>query len=549
MFTVQIVDGEKLQAKAIDQWTRELPVIAKRGDIVDKNGKVLATSQGKFSVYARLRSVVDKQNCATVLSQVLNLDYESVLKKLNSKVSEVTIKVNCEKEEIEKLKQYSLSGIYYSVCNSRYYPYYNTLCQVLGYTTNDGTGQSGLEKYYDKYLKGINGEILYESDLVGVDIKGKSNYYIQAQNGLNLKLTVDYDIQSACDDVLEYACQKYTPKSASAIVMDCTNGEILALSVKPDFDLNQVPRDNLEQLNKLSRLSLVVDSYEPGSTFKIITSAINIEEYLKGNKSAFSLTHIFNSSRYRYVGGTKIKCWSNHANGKHANQNLSEALNTSCNPIFVDIALSIGKKTYYNYLNAFKFGLVTGIDYSGEAIGMLLPESAVTENDLARIGFGQTIAVTPIQLLAGVSSAINGGKYYTPHLVKEIYDDGGLSQKFDTKEVSNPISEKSSKILATYLEGVVTNGSGKNAYIQGYRVGGKTGTAQKYENGRIAVGKYVMSFVGFFPANSPKYCALVIVDEPVGGTYGSTVAAPLCKDIFQRIIDLKEIKPIDLEIK
>ncbi len=550
MFFVQVVDSKKLQAKAVDQWTRELPIIARRGDIVDTNGKVLVSSQGKYSVYARLKSVVDKENTAKVLSNILELDYNSLVKKLNSSVSEVTIKVNCEKEEIQKLKEYSLSGVYFSICNSRVYPYDNSLCQVLGYTTNDGTGQSGIEEYYNKYLKGINGEILYESDLVGVDIDGKSTHYLEAVDGLNLKLTIDLDIQLACDDVIEYACQKYTPKSASAIVMDCNNGEILALSVKPDFNLNEVPRDDLDTLNKLSRLSLVVDSYEPGSTFKIITSAINIEEYLKGNKKAFSNVHVFNSSRYRYVGGTKIKCWSNHANGKHANQNLSQALNTSCNPIFVDIALSLGKKTYYNYLNTFNFGKITGIDYSGEAIGMLVPESAVTENDLARIGFGQTIAVTPIQLLAGVVSCVNGGNYYTPHLVKEIYDNGGnLTQKFDTSVQGTPISEKTSKILSSYLEDVVTSGSGKNAYIEGYRVGGKTGTAQKYQDGKIAFGKYVMSFVGFFPANSPKYCALVIVDEPVGGTYGSTVAAPLCKEIFQKIIDLKNIKPELVEIK
>ena len=528
--------------RAIDQWTRELPIIAKRGDIVDCNGKVLVSSQGKYSVYARLRSVENKEESAKVISQTLNLDYDSLLKKFSSKVSEITIKVNCEKEEILNLKKYDLPGIYYSICNSRVYPYENLLCQVLGYTTNDGSGQSGIEKYYDKYLKGINGEILYESDLVGVDIVGKESHYIPSIDGVNVKLTIDYDIQTICDGVMEYACKKYNPKSASTIIMDCTNGEILGLCIKPDFNLNNIPREDINLLNKLSRNTIVVDSYEPGSTFKIFTSAINTEEFFKGNAFAFSDTHIFNSNRFRYVGGTKIKCWSNHNNGKHSNQNLGEALNNSCNPIFVDIALSLGKKTFYNYLESFNFGKSTGIDVNGEAIGMLISESAVTDNDLARIGFGQTIAVTPLQLIAGVSSVINGGKYYTPHLVKEVYSsDNKIRQKFEIKEKSTPISQNTSKIMASYLENVVTYGSGKNAFIQGYNVGGKTGTAQKYENGIIAQGKYIMSFVGFFPANNPKYCALVIVDEPVGGQYGSTVAAPLCKEIFEKIIISKNI--------
>lgn len=544
LFIVQVVEGKDLQAKAIDQWTRELPIIAKRGNITDCNGTVLASSSGTYSVYGRIRSITDKSSTAKIISQVLDMDENYLLKKFNSKVSEVTVKVNCSKEEIQKLKEYNLNGIYFSVCNQRVYPFNNALCQILGYTTNDGSGQSGLEAYYDKYLKGINGEILYESDLVGVDIKGKNPYYIKATDGLNLQLTIDYEIQSVCDAVMDEAVAKYSPKNASVIVVNPNNGEILGISTKPDFSLNEVPRDNLDNLNKLSRSTIIVDSYEPGSTFKIITSAINVEEYLNGNTKAFSTTHIFSSSRFRYVGGTKIKCWSTHANGKHSNENLSDALNNSCNPIFVDIALSLGKKTFYDYLEKFNFGSVTGVDYFGEAIGMLVPENAVTDNDLARIGFGQTIAVTPIQLVSAVASIVNGGKYYTPHLVKSVYsEDGKINESFSVKVSDVTVSEKTSKIINGYLEDVVTKGSGKNAYIEGYKVAGKTGTAQKYENGVIAQGKYVMSFIGYFPSSSPEYLALVIVDEPVGGTYGSTVSAPLCKEIFQKIIELKNINP------
>ena len=244
------------------------------------------------------------------------------------------------------------------------------------------------------------------------------------------------------------------------------------------------------------------------------------------------------------MDGTTIRCWSDHSNGKHSNQTLAEALNNSCNPCFVDIALSLGKETFYSYLSAFRFGAATGVDFSGEAIGMLLPEASVQNCDLARIGFGQTIAVTPLQLAAACASAVNGGYYYTPHVVDEIFsDDGSVREKSQKSLVARTVSEKASEVLASMLEGVVRDGSGKKAYIEGYRVAGKTGTAQKYENGLIAQGKYVSSFIGFFPANAPRYLALVVVDEPQGSYYGSTVAAPCAKEIFEKIIAIQDLKP------
>jgi stage V sporulation protein D (sporulation-specific penicillin-binding protein) len=243
------------------------------------------------------------------------------------------------------------------------------------------------------------------------------------------------------------------------------------------------------------------------------------------------------------VDGTTVKCWSNHENGKHCNQTLAEALNNSCNPCFTDMALSIGKETFYRYLSAFGFGRRTKIDFGGEAYGLLMPEKAVRNCDLARIGFGQTVAVSGIQLACAAASAVNGGYYYRPHLVKKIYADDGYVLKEMKKELQNrTISEESSRMLAMMLEGVVRDGSGKKAYIEGYRIAGKTGTAQKYENGRIAAGKYISSFLGFFPADKPKYLALVVVDEPQGQYYGSVVAAPVAKEIFQEIISLKNIR-------
>ncbi len=543
MFYIQIIWGKNLQEKALDQWTRNIPVIAKRGDIIDRNGVVLATSKKTYTVFVRPRAVTDINGVVERLSSLFLLDKEKLKNKiLSTKTSEIKIAKHIEQDKINKLSQTVLNGVYYAEDVTRVYPFKNLLCQTLGYTSNDGNGISGLEYYYDKYLSGINGEILYESDLTGVDISGSTPHYISAIDGLNLKLTVDYDIQQIAESVTDEAMQEYTPKSAQTIVINPQNGEILAMSIKPSFNLNEVPLDNLEVLHKLGRNTLISDSYEPGSTFKILTASANIEEFYSGNTNAFSEDHIFNSSRYRYVEGSKIKCWSTHENGKHSNENLSNALNNSCNPIFVDIALALQKDCFYDYLSKFGYGKVTGIDLSGEAQGMLLPKEIVQNSDLARISFGQAIACTPIQLVMATATAINGGNLVTPHLVKEIFsNDKTVSYKTQIKSQSGAISSKTSKIIASYLESVVENGSGKQAYIEGYSVGGKTGTAQKYIDGVISQGKYVMSFIGFFPSDNPQYLCLTIVDEPVGGTYGSTVAAPLAKKIFEGIIESKKL--------
>ncbi len=543
LFYIQIIWGKNLQIKAIDQWTRELPLVAKRGVITDRNGVILADNNQTYSVFIRARSVVNASEVATVLSSTLGIDKDEIYSKITkSSNSVITVKKRVDNVEIEKLRQYTLQGVYYCPDYTRVYPYGKSLSQVLGYTSSDGVGSTGLEKIYDQYLRGYDGEILYEADLVGKDINNKNASYLPATDGLNVKLTIDYEIQSICDAVIEKAYSEYTPKSASAIVINPQNGQILAMSQYPCYDLNDLPRDDIDLLNKLGRCSLIVDSYEPGSTFKILTAAANIEEYLKGNPKAFSNDYVFNSSRYRYVDGKKIKCWSSHENGRHANENLAMALNNSCNPCFVDIALSLGREKMYEYINAFGYGQCTGVDFTGEALGMVVPEWAVKAGDLARISFGQTIAVTPIQLAMATAAAVNGGRYFEPYFVSEISDKYGMVAEIINEKLKRTvISEEASKILAGYLEGVVENGSGKQAFIEGYRVGGKTGTAQKYENGVISQGKYVMSFIGFFPANNPEYLALVIVDEPIGGQYGSTVAAPLAKEIFQGIINCKNI--------
>ncbi len=542
---VQVIWKDELVYRALDQWTREIPVVSRRGNIYDRNGELLAGNETAYSVYARANAVKDADYSAQVLSALLGYSYEELREKLTDKSrSEITLVKQAEKSLVEKIAGSNLAGIYYARDNKRIYPYGGLACQVLGFTSADQTGTTGIEQYYNKYLAGKNGEILFETDLIGVDLDGATAAYLPATDGLNVTLTLDYRIQALAEEVMGRALAEHSAHAARCIVLDPDDFSVLAMVNLPSYDLNEVPREDLTVLNALSRNCLVSDIYEPGSTFKIVTAAADIEEYLKGNSKAFSTSYVFPSSRTRTVDGSTVKCWSDHRNGKHSNQTLSDALNNSCNPCFVDIALSLGKETFYDYLGAFRFGTSTGIDFSGEAIGMVLPESTVREGDLARIGFGQTIAVTPLQLACAAASAVNGGYYYTPHTVEKITsDDGAVYEKAEKTLVGRTVSEKASRILSEMLEGVVSEGSGKKAFIEGYRVAGKTGTAQKYENGVIAQGKYVSSFIGYFPADHPRYLALVIVDEPQGSYYGSTVAAPCAKEIFQGIIDIMKLKP------
>ena len=489
--------------------------------------------------------MTDAERAARILSQSMGLSYETLLQKLkDGSRSEIVLARRVGKDAVGRIAGADIDGVYYARDDVRFYPYASLACQVLGFTSYDGAGVTGIEQYYDKYLAGEKGEILYDTDLVGAGIEGATAAYLPATDGLSVTLTLDYRIQSVAERVMAEAMETYSAKAAQAIVLDVTDFSVLSMVDLPSYDLNDIPRDDLGELNARSRNHLVSDVYEPGSTFKIVTAAANLEEWLAGNPDALSADYIFSSSRTRTVDGTTIRCWSDHANGKHAHQTLAEALNNSCNPCFVDIALSLGKETFYEYLAAFRFGRATGLDFSGEAIGMLLPEQTLRECDFARIGFGQSIAVTALQLACASAAAVNGGKYYAPRLVKTVSEESGaVLLRTSPVLLSRPVGEEASRLLTSMLEGVVRDGSGKKAYIEGYRVAGKTGTAQKYEDGRIAQGKYVSSFVGCFPADSPKYLVLVIVDEPQGAYYGSTVAAPCAKSIMEGIIDIFRIPP------
>lgn len=536
-----------MHALALDQWMREIPIAAKRGKITDCNGVVLADNRTSYAVYVRARAVGDKVAAARTLASILSLDEEKVYARLSSSsASELTLARGVSKEKIVQLTACDIDGVYFSEDGTRVYPYGDHFCQALGFTSSDHVGLSGVEKYYDKYLSGKNGELLYETDLVGIELEGSVAAYVPAEDGLNVQLTVDSGIQTVAERAMKTVYEESRAKAVSCIVLDPQNFEILAMATAPSYDLNDPPRSDTASLNALSRNRLVCDIYEPGSTFKVITSAATVEEYLQGNPDALSPRYVFSSAGTRSVDGTTIKCWTKHTAGKHSNQTLAEALNNSCNPCFVDMALALGKETFYDYLKKFGFGKETGIDFGGEALGMLLPEGTVRDCDLARIGFGQTVAVTPLQLACAVGAAVNGGYYYTPRLAKRIYsDDRSTDRTFSSALKNRTVGEECSGMIAGMLEGVVRDGSGKKAYIPGYKVGGKTGTAQKYENGKIAPGKYISSFVGFFPSDRPQYLCLVVVDEPQGVYYGSAIAAPCAREIFQGIIDLKGLEPYE----
>lgn len=546
-FYVQLVWERELLARAVDQWTRELPVAPERGNIFDANGELLAGNTAAYTLYARANAVQDAEKTARALSSLLPLSYESLLAKLSDRSSsEIVLLRRVEKETVAAVEGTNLQGIYYARDNRRVYPYGALGCQVLGFSSSDGAGLTGIEKQYDGYLAGTKGEILYETDLVGAEIEGTGASYIPAEDGLDVTLTLDVRIQSLAEEVMARALEEHGAKAARCVVLDPSDFSVLAMVNLPSYDLNDIPRGDAAELNALSRNGLISDAYEPGSTFKIVTAAANIEEYLRGNKSAYSPQTVFSSSRTRNVEGSTIRCWSDHKNGKHANLTLAGALNNSCNPCFVDIVLALGKETFYDYLEKFRFGSATGIDFSGEAIGMLLPESTLKNSDLARIGFGQSIAVTPLQLACAAAAAVNGGYYYAPRLVKSISsEDGAVYLESGKRLLCRTVSEETSEILSSMLEGVVKEGSGKQAYVEGLRVAGKTGTAQKYENGHIAAGKYVSSFVGYFPADDPRYLVLVIVDEPQGSYYGSTVAAPCAGEIFRGIAETIHFKGVE----
>ena len=529
---LQVIKAEELQTLASSQWTRALPIVAKRGDILDTKGSVLATSYTTYDVYVRSKNVVDKGEVASHLSSVLNISYDTVYNKIsNSITSEVLIKMQVDENTIKKIVDKNLPGIYISQNVKRYYPYNSLLSKVIGYTTIDGIGQTGLEMYYDKFLQGVDGKSLVESDVKGIELGNTLDTFIPAVDGLTITLTIDANIQLIVENVLAQIMVDHKPKQASAIIMNAKNGEIVAMASLPSLDNNNLPRDDVSTLNALSKNTMIVDVYEPGSTFKILTTAAAL------NENITKTTDKFYDSGYKIVDGQKIKCWRTIG---HGSETLVEGFCNSCNVVFVELALRLGKEKLYNYLQNFGIGSKTGVDFAGESGGILMNIDSVQNVDLARIGFGQAVAVTPLQLISAVCCAVNGGTLYEPHFVKQIGD----TQLTSTIIRKNVVSQETSNTINMMMEEVVSVKGGKESFVEGYRIGGKTGTAQKYENGVIANGKYVSSFIGTYPADNPEYVMLLCVDEPSSGAYyGSVVASPYAKQIFSGMFDYKNIKP------
>lgn len=535
LFYIQIIDGIGLQTLALGQWMRDLPFRAERGDIVDRNGTVLASSQTSYTVYVRPNDLKEHDKVAKAIASATGADFDEVYKKvIKSGVSEVRVATGLTKNEMLAVSAYGFDGVYFAEDATRYYNYGNFATQLLGFTNADGVGQSGIEQYYDVYLKGTDGASYTQTDLVGRELDDNVTSYLAPIKGMTAKLTIDFKLQSFAEKAVNDAVLTYSPKSASCLMMNADTGEILAMASAPTFDLNDIPRNDLSLLLAGAKNLLVTDVYEPGSTFKILTSAIGIETGV--------IKDSYYCPGYKVVDGQRIKCWRSIG---HGSQDFAHGIMNSCNCVFMDIALSAGTATMYDYFE--KFGLMrkTGVDISGEGKGILLAEESVKTVDIARIGFGQAIAVTPLQLATAVASVINGGKLVTPYVLDSIYsEDGKLAYRNTPVAVNTTVSESTSAAMREYLYGVVEEGGGKNAYVEGYRIGGKTGTAQKYKDGAIDRGAYVSSFIGFTEINGERILCLMIVDEPQGYVYyGSIVAAPYVGQIFGSTFAYYDVAP------
>ena len=533
LFYLMVIQGPELQEKALAQWTRDTSMTAARGTVMDANGVVLAQSGTAYKVLLWPNSIkaAERDRIASELSEILGMDYATVLGKVsNTKLQQIELKRGVERDTIQRIIDLKLgSGVGTAVDTKRYYPNGSLFSQLLGFTTIDGVGQAGLEKKYDEYLAGKDGRTITETDRKGNALAYGTQEVIEPTDGYDLVLTADSVVQSFLEKALEEAVAVNQAENAQGIVMNCRTGAILALSTKPDYDPNQPPRSDLTLLNSLSRQRLVTDAYEPGSTFKIITLASALDS------GVITAQSTFNCAGYRLVNGERVRCWKTAG---HGHQNMTQAVANSCNVAFMDTTLDMGEDIFYRYLYAFGFGSSTGSGIAGESGGIVTNQKYMTDNTLARIGFGQSIAVTPLQMIAAASAAINGGNLMQPYVVDKIVaEDGTAVIEHGPTVVRRVIKESTSQTVREMLEYVVAEGSGKNAGVPGYRIGGKTGTAQKYEDGKIADGKLIASFLGFAPADDPEYAVLVLVDEPkVGPIFGSTVAAPFVGDVMEEIL-------------
>lgn len=545
---LQILQSADLTARGVRQWTRSGIVAPRRGDIVDTNGKLLAQSITSFTISAAVRDVSDVDGLADVLQRELGVSAERTKKRLqNTKAASVTLARQVSREDADRLRamladknhpEYNrLKGLTFDEDISRWYPIRTALAQVLGLCNVDGVGQSGLELKYEDVLAGEPGKMVTEVDARARTLPDGVTMYVPAVSGNTLRLTIDREVQSAVERAVRECAAVNEAQQVQAIVMDVNTGAVRAMAMYPTYDPADPPRDDIEKLNELMRITVLSDVYEPGSTFKMLTAAAAIDSGATNPDEGF-----YCSGRIT-VSGSTVRCWG----APHGAESMRKALENSCNPVFTQLALRLGSEKLYQYLHAFGLGRRTGIDLYGEVSGILIPQKNVKDVDLARIGFGQSVAVTPIQMITAACAVVNGGRLMKPYLVEAILDeDGNELEVISPSVAANPISEKTSATMRSLLGGVVAEGGGKNAQVEGWSVGGKTGTAQIYKEGRIERNLHIGSFVGFAPVEDPQVAVLVIVDEAqVKPDYGGTTAAPFAAQILKEILPLLGVQKTD----
>ena len=543
VFYVQVFEYKKLYSLSKDLWSRDLPVEANRGLILDRNGVVLADNLTTTSLVLVPNQIKDKKDTTTKLAQILNVSYDEMYKHVNKKTSIERVHPEGRRlsyEIADKISNLKLPGVYLVKESKRYYPYGNLLSHTLGYVGIDNQGLSGLELQYDKYLTGESGAIKYFSDAKGNKLN-LSDVYLEPQDGMNLQLTIDINIQKSIERELNNIVDMFEPDMALAIVMNPNTGEIYGMGSRPDYDPNNYQNYNQQVL---SRNLPIWATYEPGSTQKIITTSAAVEE-----KVVDLDNDLFYDNGSVKVDTAKIKCWKA---GGHGQQTFMEVLQNSCNPGFVKMGQLLGKDRLFSYLDKFGFGAKTGVDLSGEGKGIIFPLSKVGNVELATTAFGQGISVTPIQQVTAVSAVVNGGKLYQPYILKSISEKetGNIIKKNSKKFIRQTISKETSNTMRRALENVVAKGGGKAAYIDGYRIGGKTGTAQKVENGVYLVNNYIMSFMAVVPSNNPEAVLYLAIDNPKHtAMLSSYTTTPIARRILLDIIEALDIKKQDSQIE
>ena len=541
---LMIFDAEYYQELAQDLHEREREIKAARGEIVDRNGVVLATNRTVCTISVIHSQIEDPEQVIRVLCKELELDEETVRKRVEKVSSMEKIKTNVDKETGDRIRNYDLAGVKVDEDFKRYYPYDELASRVLGFTGGDNQGIIGLEVKYEEYLKGTNGTILTVTDARGIELEGVAEDRIEPVAGDTLQVSLDYNIQSYCEQAALKVMEEKQAEAVSILLMNPQNGEIYAMVNVPEFNLNEpyelntgVDENSLtdeelqDALKQMWRNRCINDTYEPGSIFKIITSSACLEE------GVVSLEDTFYCPGYRIVEDRRIRC---HKVGGHGQETFVQGIQNSCNPVFMDIGLRLGSDRFYEYFEKFGLLSLTNIDLPGEAGTIMHKKEDIGTVELATMTFGQSFQVTPIQMAVTVSSIVNGGRRVTPHLATAVIDsDGEVVEEFEYREKKGIVSEETSETMQMLLESVVEEGSGKNGYIEGYSIGGKTATSQTLPR---SANKYISSFLAFAPADDPQIIGMVIIHDPQGVYYGGTIAAPVLRNIYDNVLPYLEIE-------